>query len=185
MSLSEKIRIGISSCLLGNKVRFDGGHKLDYYIIAMFNQLVEWVPVCPEVEYGLPVPRETMRLVGNPESPRLVTTLTGIDHTDGIIQWSKRKIKELETREIRGFVFKSKSPSCGIRDIEVFSQEGRQDSRGIGFFARAIMIAFSFLPVEDETGLRDPEIKKEFFKKIWLTTECRKLPCLNVHERNQ
>lgn len=169
--LSGRIRIGISSCLLGHKVRFDGGHKLDHYITAVFSQLVEWVPVCPEVEYGLPVPRESMRLVGAPESPRLVSTLSGIDYTDGLIQWSENKIKELASREISGFVFKSKSPSCGIRDIEIFSLDEKQGSHGMGLFARAVMSSLSSLPVQDERSLRDPEIKRDFLKKIRLDKE--------------
>ena len=92
----EKIKIGISSCLLGEKVRYDGGHKWDRYVTDTLGQYFEWMPVCPEVEYGLPVPREAMHLTGDPEAPRLVTVRTGTDQTEGMLKWVKGKLKTLE-----------------------------------------------------------------------------------------
>lgn len=89
--MEEKIKIGTSACLLGEKVRYDGGHKQDHYITDTLGKYVQWVPVCPEVEYGLPIPREAMRLIGTPEAPRLITNKTGIDHTDGIKTWASRR----------------------------------------------------------------------------------------------
>ena len=109
----EKIRIGISSCLLGEKVRYDGGHRWDHYITDTLGRYFDWLPVCPEVEYGLPVPREAMRLTGDPDSPRLVTIFTGIDHTHGMIEWSESKLRELGNSNLCGFIFKSRSPSSG------------------------------------------------------------------------
>jgi len=85
--MEEKIKLGISSCLLGNKVRFDGGHKRDHFLTDTLGQYVEYVPVCPEVEYGLGIPREALRLVGDPDSPRLVTSRTHLDHTEGMLRW--------------------------------------------------------------------------------------------------
>jgi uncharacterized protein YbbK (DUF523 family) len=98
--MPDKIRIGISSCLLGEKVRYDGGHKLDHYLVDTLGQYVQWVPVCPEVEYGLHVPREAMHLLGSPESPRLVTRKTGVDHTDGMKKWAGEKLKKLDGEDL-------------------------------------------------------------------------------------
>src|SRR5208337_5634434 len=112
--MGRSIKIGISSCLLGEKVRYNGGHKLDSFLTDTFGQFVEWVPVCPEVESGLPVPREAMRLVGGPDAPRLVTCLTGVDHTERMVKWAQEKIECLKSAGLCGFIFKSKSPSSGM-----------------------------------------------------------------------
>jgi len=120
----EKIKIGISSCLLGNNVRYDGGHKWDRYVTDTLGVYFEWVPVCPEVEFGLPIPREAMHLVGEPAAPRLVTIRTGIDHTDGMLKWADAKLKDLENEELCGFIFRSKSPSSGISGIKVYTPSG-------------------------------------------------------------
>ena len=93
--MEKKIRLGISTCLLGEKVRFDGGHKWDRYLTGTLGEYVEYVPVCPEVECGLGVPRESMRLVGDPENPRLVTTRTNRDFTDRMLQWACKRVVEL------------------------------------------------------------------------------------------
>ncbi len=107
----EKIKLGISTCLLGENVRYDGGHKLDRFLTETLGQYVEYVPVCPEVECGLPIPREALRLVGNPDSPRLVTTRTKQDLTDRMTQWAQKRVVELEGEGLFGFIFKSDSPS--------------------------------------------------------------------------
>src|SRR5512135_523699 len=107
----EKLKLGISACLLGEKVRYDGGHKLDRYIKETLGKYVDWVPVCPEVEYGLPVPREAMRLVGTASAPRLMTSRTEVDHTDGMRRWAGQRLDELEKEALCGFIFKSRSPS--------------------------------------------------------------------------
>ncbi len=103
---SKKIRVGVSACLLGHKVRYDGGHKLDKYIRDTLGQYLEFVPVCPEVECGLGVPREAMRLVGNPESPRLMTVRTGRDLTDQMLAWAQKRLEELQSLGLCGFIFK-------------------------------------------------------------------------------
>jgi len=94
--MEDMIKLGVSSCLLGEKVRYDGGHKLDQHLKEILGRYVEWVPVCPEVEMGLTVPREPMRLVGDAVSSRLVTTSSGIDHTDWMIQWANKKLRTLQ-----------------------------------------------------------------------------------------
>jgi len=106
----EKIKLGISTCLLGEPVRYDGGHRLDRYLRDVLGPHVEYVAVCPEVECGLPVPRESMRLEGDPQASRLVTTRTRIDHTDRMIEWAKRRVRELETESLCGFIFKANFP---------------------------------------------------------------------------
>ena len=161
------VKVGISSCMLGYKVRYDGGHKLDDALVAAFASSVRWVPVCPETESGLTVPREPMMLTGDPEAPRIVTICTGTDHTDLIVKWSLEKIESLKRERLRGFIFKSKSPSSGMRDIEVRLPSGTVTGSGIGIFARLFMGAFPLLPVEDEERLRDPAVLTAFMGKVF------------------
>ncbi len=142
MTILEKVKIGISSCLLGKRVRYDGGHELDRYITETLGQYFEWVPVCPEVEYGLPVPREAMRLEGAPDSPLLVTIHTGIDHTEGILKWAKKRIKDLEQEKLCGFIFKSGSPSSGIGGVKIYTASGIPSRRGVGIFGGAFISTF-------------------------------------------
>lgn len=122
--MSSKIKLGISSCLLGNNVRFDGGNKLSQDLIDSFGDLVEWVPVCPEVESGLPVPREPMQLVGTESKPRLITLESKIDRTDELSFWLAGKLEQLEQQGLKGFVLKARSPSCGVRDTPLYSTTG-------------------------------------------------------------
>jgi len=164
----EKIKIGISSCLLGEKVRYDGGHKLDRYITDTLGQFFEWVPVCPEVEYGLSVPREEMHLMGNLGSPRLVTIHTGIDHTEGMLKWAKKKLKELEKEELCGFIFKSKSPSSGIGGVKVYTFSGVPSQKGVGIFGGAFIQYFPLIPVIDEGRLHDPNLRENFIERVFV-----------------
>ncbi|MEZ0576825.1 DUF523 domain-containing protein, partial [Halodesulfovibrio aestuarii] len=120
MQTTKKIRIGISSCLLGNPVRFDGGHKKDQWLVNTLGEYVDYVPVCPEVEMGLPIPREALRLVGNPDNPRLVTNKTYQDYTTQMKEFSARRTKELEQENLCGFVFKRSSPSSGMERVKVY-----------------------------------------------------------------
>lgn len=164
----EKIKIGISSCLLGKKVRYDAGHQLDRYITDTLGQYFEWSPVCPEVEYGLPVPREPMRLAGDPDSPRLITIRTGIDHTEGMLKWAEQKLKELEKEELCGFIFKSRSPSSGIGGVKVYTPFGMPSQRGIGLFGRAFMNKFPVIPVIDDGRLHDPGLRENFIERVFV-----------------
>jgi len=165
MTMIEKINIGISSCLLGNNVRYDGGNRLDYFLRDTLGLIVEWVPVCPEVESGLSVPREAMYLVGDRDLIRLVTKLTGIDHTERLMHWAQDRLMELSQLALSGFVFKARSPSCGVRDAEILTSSSSVISRGSGLFAAAIMHYFPALPIEDEEGLRDVANRERFLKK--------------------
>ncbi|HYA85744.1 MAG TPA: DUF523 and DUF1722 domain-containing protein [Nitrospirota bacterium] len=164
----EKIKLGISSCLLGEKVRYDGGHKLDHFLTDTLGKYVEWVPVCPEVESGLPVPREAMHLVGDPDAPRLVTVRTGVDHTGRMKKWASKKVAALEREELCGFVFKSRSPSSGMRGVKIYTELGMPYAIGSGIFAHAFMGRFPHLPVEDEGRLHDPAIRENFIERIFV-----------------
>jgi uncharacterized protein YbgA (DUF1722 family)/uncharacterized protein YbbK (DUF523 family) len=160
-------RVGISTCLLGENVRYDGGHARDRFLTDTFGQFVEWVPVCPEVECGLPVPREAMRLVGDPDSPRLITIDTRIDHTKRMKAWARRRVGELASEELSGFIFKSRSPSSGMERVKVYDDGGTPRSVGVGLWARAFMDHFPLLPVEDEGRLHDPALRENFIERIF------------------
>lgn len=172
----EKIKIGISSCLLGNNVRYDGGHQHDRYITDKLGRYVEWLSVCPEVEYGLGIPREAMRLVGDPENPRLMTIHTGMDHTDGMLAWVEKRLQELEKESLCGFIFKSKSPSSGIGGVKIYSASGMPDSEGAGLFGGAFVKRFHLLPVIDEGRFHDPLLRENFIERI-LTLSRSPRPC--------
>ncbi|HEY3277249.1 MAG TPA: DUF523 and DUF1722 domain-containing protein [Syntrophorhabdaceae bacterium] len=164
----EKIKIGISTCLLGEKVRYDGGHKLDRYITETLGQYFDYVPVCPEVEYGLPIPREALRLVGDPVSPRLVTVRTRVDHTNGMLGWAERKLGELEGEELCGFIFKSRSPSSGLKGVKVYTDSGMPSHSGAGIFAAAFTRRNPLIPVTDDGRLHDPSLRETFIDAVFV-----------------
>jgi len=166
--MTQRIKLGISSCLLGENVRYDGGHKLDRFLRDTLGQFVDWVPVCPEVECGLPVPREAMRLVGTVEEPRLVTRKTGMDHTRRMATWARRRVKELEGEGLCGFVFKARSPSSGMRGVKIYSEEGMPGRTGSGLFAREFMSHFPLLPVEDEGRMNDMGLRENFIERVFI-----------------
>jgi len=118
-----KIRLGISTCLLGENVRFDGGHKHDQYLTGTLAQFVEWVPVCPEVEIGLGTPRESLHLAGDPAAPRMVTTKTNRDHTKAMLKFSQAKTEQLKSLQLNGYILKKDSPSCGMERVRVYSEK--------------------------------------------------------------
>jgi uncharacterized protein YbgA (DUF1722 family)/uncharacterized protein YbbK (DUF523 family) len=165
--MSEKIRLGISSCLLGEMVRFDGGHQLNRYLRDTLGEYVEYVPVCPEVELGLPTPRETLRLVEKDDGPRLVFSKSGEDITDKMLSWAKKRVKELEQENLCGFVFKAKSPSSGMERVKLYDRNGVPSKQGIGLFARTFMEHFPLLPVEEDGRLNDPRLRENFVECIF------------------
>ena len=163
----EKIRLGISMCLLGENVRYDGGHKLDRFLTETLGQYVDYVPVCPEVECGLPVPRESMHLEGDPDSPRLVTSRTKQDMTERMAQWAQKRVIELEKENLLGFIFKSDSPSSGMERVSVYNEKGMPVKKGVGLFARIFMDRFPLLPLEDEGRLHDPKLRENLIERIF------------------
>jgi len=169
----DKIKLGISACLLGERVRYDGQHKLDRFLAGTLSEYVDWVPVCPEVGCGLPVPREAMHLAGDPASPRLVTVKTDIDHTQRMLKWTAAKLKDLEKEELCGFVFKSKSPSSGMVNVKIYDANGMPSRTGSGIFAREFMKRFPLLPVEDEGRINDPVLRENFIERIFVLARWR------------
>ena len=166
--MDQPLRIGISSCLLGNKVRYDGGHKLDRFLRDTLGAYVQFVPVCPEVECGLGMPREAMRLVGDVQSPRLRTIRSGEDMTDRMLAWAVEKNAWLSQQRLCGFIFKSRSPSSGLQGVKVYSETGMPSKKGVGIFARAFTQRFPLLPVEDDERLHDPELRENFIVRIFV-----------------
>ena len=163
----EKIRLGVSSCLLGEKVRFDGGHKHDRFLTQTLGRYVEYVPVCPEVEVGLPTPRETLRLVGEPDAQRLVFSKSGEDITERMKSWAQKRVVELEKEDLCGFIFKAKSPSSGMARVKLYDKNGSPNSRGVGLFAQAFMEHFPLLPVEEDGRLNDLRLRENFIEIIF------------------
>lgn len=166
--MEMKIRLGISACLLGEKVRYDGGHKHDCYLTDTLGRYVEYVPVCPEVEAGFGVPREAMHLEGDPNAPRLVTRRTKRDLTEPMLSWAKKRVLELEAQDLCGFIFKSRSPSSGMERIPVYNEKGMPVKKGVGLFARIFMDHFPLLPVEDEGRLHDPKLRENFIECVFV-----------------
>jgi uncharacterized protein YbgA (DUF1722 family)/uncharacterized protein YbbK (DUF523 family) len=148
-------RILVSACLLGEKVRYDGGHKRDPYLVGTLGKFVEWLPVCPEVECGLPVPREAMRLSGDPDAPALVGKASGVDHTARMRAFIARKLRDLEGAGLCGYVCKGGSPSCGMAP------------RPIGLFTAAFTARFPLVPVEEAGRLDDPQRREAFIERIF------------------
>ncbi|MCU0558713.1 MAG: DUF523 and DUF1722 domain-containing protein [Desulfobacterales bacterium] len=165
--MEERIRLGVSACLLGQPVRYDGMGKLDRYITGTLGEYIDFVPVCPEVESGFPVPRETMRLVGDPENPRLLTTRTGVDHTERMLAWAEKRVRELEQENLCGFIFKSDSPSSGLMRVKVYNSKGMAEKKGVGLFARAFTRRFPLLPVEEEGRLNDAKLRETFIEQLF------------------
>jgi uncharacterized protein YbgA (DUF1722 family)/uncharacterized protein YbbK (DUF523 family) len=162
-----KIRLGVSACLLGEKVRFDGGHKLDHFLADTLGTYVEYVPVCPEVEIGLPTPREALRLVGEPGAQRLVFSKSGEDITERMAAWAKMRVAALENENLCGFIFKSKSPSSGMERVKLYDRNGVPNKKGVGLFAKVFMEHFPLLPVEEDGRLHDPRLRENFIETIF------------------
>ncbi|HWR20457.1 MAG TPA: DUF523 and DUF1722 domain-containing protein [Verrucomicrobiae bacterium] len=161
------LRLGISRCLLGDEVRFDGGHKKDNFLTEVFGRYVEWVPVCPEVEAGLGTPREAMRLVGDPQNPRLVTIKSGADHTRALETLTTNRIAQLMELDLSGYVFKKGSPSCGIERVRLYNEHGMPSRNGVGLFARAFIEEFPLIPVEEEGRLCEPTLRENFIERVF------------------
>lgn len=161
------IRIGISSCLLGEPVRFDGGHKRDQFLTGTFGSLVEWVPVCPEVECGLGTPRESMRLVRVGDETRLLTVKTAVDLTSRLEQFSGRRVAQLAGEDLSGYVLKKDSPSCGLERVKVYNAHSVPARSGRGLFAARLADALPDLPVEEEGRLSDARLRDNFVERVF------------------
>jgi len=167
MVMETTIKLGISSCLLGERVRWNGTHKLDRFLTETLGRFVEYIPVCPEVECGFDVPREPLRQVGDPNSPRLITSRTKIDYTGRMTLWARKRVIELEKEELCGFIFKSRSPSSGMERVKVYNENGIPVKKGVGIFARAFMEHFPLIPVEEDGRLHDLKLRENFIERIF------------------
>lgn len=169
LARQDRPKVGISRCLLGEAVRYDGGHKLDRFLRDVLGAHVDFVPVCPEVECGLSVPREAMRLVGDPQAPRLVTVKGGLDLTARMAAWAEDRVEALRAEGLCGFVFKFGSPSSGMSRVKVYPEGGGAPSlQGRGVFAARLMDAMPLLPVEDEGRLNDPSLRENFIERVFV-----------------
>lgn len=165
--MTTPIKLGVSSCLLGEHVRYDGGHKHDHYITDILGRYFSFVPVCPEVECGMPTPREAMRLEGDPANPRLMTNKTRIDKTDHMLAFCRNKVVELEAEDLCGFIFKKDSPSSGLFRVKIYNNNGVAAKSGSGLFAAAVARHFPLLPMEEEGRLNAPCIRENFIERVF------------------
>src|SRR5262245_9176177 len=163
----DGIRVGISSCLLGQEVRYDGGHKRAEFVMEAFGQSVEWVPVCPEVEAGFGTPREPVQLCRADGAIRLITVTTRRDLTAPMDEFVRRRLQELRLEELSGYILKANSPSCGPGQVKVFDRQGAVVESGRGLFAEALLREFPDLPVEDEGHLSDPRLLQDFVRRVF------------------
>ncbi len=181
----SKPRIGISSCLLGNKVRHDGGHKHEPFITQTLGRHVEWVPVCPELEVGMGVPREMVRLVGSPSKPKMIADKSGKDWTRKMQSYADKRVRRLDEMNLSGYILKKSSPSCGMERVRVYpepprgvkdrystrygvySPKGMPNKWGRGLFAQTLMTKLPLLPVEEEGRLYNPGLRENFIERIF------------------
>ena len=161
------IRMGISECLLGEPVRFDGGHKKDAFLTGVLAPHVAWIPVCPEVEVGMGTPRQTLRLVRENGRIRMVTTRSGVDHTDAMHAWARSRVEALATEDLDGYVLKKDSPSCGMERVKIYGSDGPGVRDGRGLFAEALIARLPLLPVEEEGRLCDPRLRENFIERVF------------------
>jgi uncharacterized protein YbgA (DUF1722 family)/uncharacterized protein YbbK (DUF523 family) len=160
--------LGISSCLLGEEVRFDGGHKKNRFLVDVLGQYVEWFAVCPEVEMGMGTPRESIRLQGKADHPILIGPRSGTDYTEGMLNWSRQRLDEIESWNLHGYVLKKDSPSCGLFRVRVYDENGQAERNGRGVFARELTARMPLLPVEEEGRLNDLRLRENFIERIFI-----------------
>jgi uncharacterized protein YbgA (DUF1722 family)/uncharacterized protein YbbK (DUF523 family) len=176
----ERPRIGISRCLLGDEVRYDGGHKRDAFLVDTFGLHVEWVPVCPEVEMGMSTPREAIHLITSPQGVpsgehrvRLVGVKSGEDWTTRMDTWRRKRVGQLHDASLSGYVLKKDSPSCGMERVRVHHASPGAAARaavsrtGRGLFAQSLLDAMPNLPVEEDGRLHDPRLRENFVERVF------------------
>ena len=174
-STPKPIRLGVSACLLGDHVRYDGGHKRDAFLTDLLGPFVEWVKVCPEVEVGMGTPRESIRLVDEGGTIRLLTVKTGVDHTASMTAYAAKRVHALDEEDLCGYVLKKDSPSCGMTRVKVYSGNGPGTRTGVGLFAQALVVRFPHLPVEEEGRLTDPRLRDNFIERVFAYRRLRDL----------
>ena len=169
------LRLGVSSCLLGEQVRFDGGHKRSRFLTDQLDAFVEWVPVCPEVEAGMSIPRPALRLVREGNEVAMVEIASGRDHTRGMKRYAAQRVRALRGLELCGYVLKKDSPSCGMTRVKLYSTKGMPKREGRGLYASILIEAFPNLPVEDEGRLNDAGLRENFIERVFAYRRLRNL----------
>jgi uncharacterized protein YbgA (DUF1722 family)/uncharacterized protein YbbK (DUF523 family) len=167
--------VGISACLLGEEVRFDGGHKSDSFLTDTFGLFVEWVPVCPEVECGFGTPRESMRLARHGTTIRLITNKSGQDVTGQLDRYALQRVEALDDERLSGYVLKKDSPSCGLERVKVYDAHNMPTRTGRGLFATRLLERFPHLPVEEEGRLSDPRLRDNFVERVFAYARLQQL----------
>lgn len=174
--MTDRITVGIATCLTGESVRYDGGHKRNTYLMDTLGRYVDLIPICPESECGLPIPREAMDLMAPLEAPRMVTVDTGIDHTPRMQQWIAHRLDELEKQPLCGYILKSKSPSCGMENVPIYhAGHSGTAGKGAGLFASAFMDRFPHIPVEDENRLDNAFLRENFIRRLFVCSRWQQL----------
>ncbi len=162
---SKKIIIGISSCLLGEKVRYDGQAKRDDMLLKKLHHEVALLPICPEVEIGMSVPRERLNLIGSIDNLKMIAEETGKDWSDEMREFSRLRIQQSDFKNISGLILKSKSPSCGIKTVKVFNNSELVSQAGTGLFAEVVMKTYPTLPIIEAQELHDDDVYAEFINQ--------------------
>lgn len=168
VTVSDKIRIAISQCLLGENVRYDGQHKLDRYLVNNYSPYFEWLPFCPENDSGMGVPREAMRLEGDPAAPRLMTRNSKIDKTEQLMAYTTPRVEKFASENISGIIFKKGSPSCGLYGLRPLTEKGMPGEKTSGLFALAFKKKYPLIPMEEEGRLNDPWLRENFIEKVFV-----------------
>lgn len=165
--MREAVRLGIATCLLGEQVRWDGGHKRDDFLMGTVAPFVEWVPVCPEAESGMGVPRPPVRLERHGDGIRMVDPKSGADHTAAMERFARARVRGLESEDLDGYVLKKDSPSCGMERVRLYSERGMPERKGVGRYAAELLARFPLLPIEEEGRLNDPRLRENFFERVF------------------
>ncbi len=175
VAAGRPIRLGVSSCLLGSPVRYDGGHKRDRFLTDLLGSFVEWVPVCPEVEVGMGTPRPAVRLVRESGEIRMLEVGSGRDHTRAMQRYAAHRARALRGLELCGYVLKKDSPSCGMERVKIYGENSAPSRDGRGLFASRLIDAFPNLPVEDEGRLNDAKLRENFIERVFAYRRLRDL----------
>jgi len=175
VAAERPIRLGVSSCLLGQNVRYDGGHKRDRFVAEDLAPFVEWVAVCPEVEVGMGTPRPALRLVREGDEVRMVEIASGRDHTHAMQRYAQKRVRALRALDLSGYVLKKDSPSCGMTRVKVYAEKGAPARDGRGLFAGPLIDSHPNLPVEDEGRLNDPGLRENFIERVFAYRRLRDL----------
>jgi len=160
------VRIGISSCLLGERVRYDGGHKRNDYLTDVVSRFVEWVPVCPEAESGMGIPRKPIQLTQLGDDI-LVLTKDGVDYTEVVDKFAEQRIRTLERAKLSGYILKSRSPTCGMVQVPIIQPKTITLRKGRGIYANRLIKAFPYLPIEEDIRLQNPRFRENFITRVF------------------